>query len=99
MRVDGTHLVTRGWRGVLLGILGGAVPPGSQILDQKMSFSTPVFRPGGGHKTQHYMFTGAHGLLMLTKTTNYVIIAEIKTATKRFLKFFLIHLELKRRTH
>ena len=90
MRVDETHLVTRGWRGVLLGILGGAVPPGSQILDQKMSFSTPVFRPGGGHKTQHYMFT---------KTTNYVVIAEIKTATKRFLKFFLIHLELKPRTH
>ena len=30
-------------------ILGGGVPPGSPnpnpILDQKMSFSTPVFRP------------------------------------------------------
>jgi len=53
MRVDGTHLVTREWRGVLLGILGRVVPPGSQnpgpILDQKMSFSTPVFRPEGGH--------------------------------------------------
>ena len=34
---------------VLLGILGGGVPPGSPnpdlISDQKMSFSTPVFRP------------------------------------------------------
>ena len=39
-------------RGVLL---GGDVPPGSpnsdRITDQKMSISTPVFRPGGGHKT------------------------------------------------
>ena len=37
-------------RGVLLGILGGGVPPGSPnpdpISDQKMSFFTPVFRPG-----------------------------------------------------
>ena len=36
-------------RGVLLGILGGGVPPGSSnpdpISDQKVSFSTPVFRP------------------------------------------------------
>ena len=36
-------------RGVLLGILGGGVVPGSSnpdlIADQKMSFSTPVFRP------------------------------------------------------
>ena len=36
--------------GVLLGILGVGVPSGSPnpdpILDQKMSFSTPVFRPG-----------------------------------------------------
>ena len=35
--------------GVLLGTLGGGVPPGSPnpdpISDQKMSFSTPVFRP------------------------------------------------------
>ena len=35
---------------VLLGILGGGVPPGSQnpdpISEQKMSFSRPVFRPG-----------------------------------------------------
>ena len=44
-------------RGVLMKILGGGVPSGSPnpgpISDQKMSFSTPVFRPGGGHKTQH----------------------------------------------
>ena len=44
--------------GVLLGILGGGVPPGSPnprnvilscpdpISDQKISFFTPVFRPG-----------------------------------------------------
>ena len=36
--------------GVLLGILGGVVPPCSPdpdpISDQKMSFSTPVFKPG-----------------------------------------------------
>ena len=41
---------TRVTRGVLLGILGGDVPPGSPnldlISDQKISFSTPVFRPG-----------------------------------------------------
>ena len=34
---------------------GGDVPPGSPnsdlIADKKMSISTPVFRPGGGHKT------------------------------------------------
>ena len=34
---------------VLLGILGAGVPPGSPnpdpISDQKMSFSTPIFRP------------------------------------------------------
>ena len=39
-----------GGGGVLLGILGGGVPPGSQnpdpISEQKMSFSRPVFRPG-----------------------------------------------------
>ena len=38
-----------GGGGVLLGILGGVVPPGSSnpdpISDQKMYFSTPVFRP------------------------------------------------------
>ena len=35
--------------GVLLGILGGGVPPGSSnpdpISDLNMPFSTPVFRP------------------------------------------------------
>ena len=45
------HLLIRPGRGrgVLLGILGGGVPPRSQspdpISDPKMSFSTPVFRP------------------------------------------------------
>ena len=41
--------VKKSW-GVLPGILGGAVPPGSPnpdtISDQNMSFSTPVFGPG-----------------------------------------------------
>ena len=39
----------RGGGGVLLGILGGGVPPGSSnpdpISDLNMPFSTPVFRP------------------------------------------------------
>ena len=39
----------RGGEGVLLGIFGGGAPPGSSnpdlVSDQKMSFSTPVFRP------------------------------------------------------
>ena len=39
--------------GVLLGNLGGGVPPGTPnpapISDPKMSFSTPVFRPGLKH--------------------------------------------------
>ena len=77
--------------GVLLGILGGGVPPGSSnpdpLSDQKVSFFTPVFRPG---------------LKELTRTD--VIIHRSERA-KRFLKlqfefayfsFFLIHLELKR---
>ena len=46
--------------GVLLRILGAGVPPGSpnpnRISDLKMSFFTSVFRPGGGHRTQLYMF-------------------------------------------
>jgi len=45
---SGTTLLAQG-RGVLLGILGGALPPGSPnpdpFSDQKMAFSTPVFRP------------------------------------------------------
>ena len=51
--------------GVLLGFLGGGVPPGclnpDPISDQKMSFSAPVFRRG----------IGCSKLL-------YVIIREIK---------------------
>ena len=42
-----------GGGGVLLGNLGGGVPPGTPnpalISDPKMSFSTPVFRPGLKH--------------------------------------------------
>ena len=65
------------------------MPPRSPhpITDKNVNFHTrfqtwplkpmPVFRPGSGHETQHHMFTYKR---------NYVIIAEIKTATKRFLK-------------
>ena len=39
-----------GGGGVLLGFFGGGVPSGSSnpdlVSDQKISFSTPVFRPG-----------------------------------------------------
>ena len=38
------HSVTGG--GVLLGILGGVYPNADPISDHKMSFFTPVFRPG-----------------------------------------------------
>ena len=45
---DGHHILSPGW--VLLGILSRCLPPASSnpdsISDQKMSFSTPVFRPG-----------------------------------------------------
>ena len=61
------------------------MPLGSPNLDpvsnEQMSFPHPfsepihVFRPGGGHKTQHTYID-----------RNYVIIAEIRTPTKRFLK-------------
>ena len=56
------------------------------------------FQTGDSDKTQDKLFT---------QNRDYVIIAEIKTATKRFLQigfllahysFFLIRLELKRRT-
>ena len=46
LKVDSLHYTGDG-RGVLLGILGGGVPPGSLnpdlISDQNMSFSKPVF--------------------------------------------------------
>ena len=65
--------------GVLLGILAGGVPV-DPISDQlEMSFSTPVFRPGRDHKTQH-----------VYKDRNDNIITQIRTPTKRFLK---IHFE------
>ena len=78
-----------GGRGVLLGILGWGVPPGSPnpdfISDQKMSFSITVFRP--------------------FSLRNYVIISKIGTQNKRCLKIHVkvvyysffpsFHLELK----
>ena len=86
--------------GVLLGILGGGVPPSSPhsdpISDQKMSFSTSVFRPGGGHKTQQH------------KTEIMSSLLRLKPQQKEFLKFisnshitlsFLWIWNWKRRTH
>ena len=90
-------------RGVLLEMLAGSVPPGSQnpdlISDKKNVIfrtrfqiwplkSIPVFRPGGDHKTQHKYW---HETEIMSSS-----------ATKRFLKihfefayytFFLIQLE------
>ena len=67
-----------GGGGVLLGILGGAVPPSSPnpdpISDQKMPFSTSVFRPGGGHKTQQH------------KTEIMSLLLRLKPQQKEFLK-------------
>ena len=49
-RIQTLTSAPEGGGGVLLGILGGDVPPDSQnpdpISEQKMSFSRPVFRPG-----------------------------------------------------
>ena len=46
---SGYSRTTTNPRGILLGILGGSVPPGSSnpdpLYDQKISSSTPVFRP------------------------------------------------------
>ena len=48
--IDTVAIVDRGGGGVLLGVLGGGVPPRSPnpdpISDLKMSFFTPMFRPG-----------------------------------------------------
>ena len=90
-------------RGVLLEMLAGGVPPGSQnpdlISDKKNVIfrtrfqiwplkSIPVFRPGGDHKTQHKHW--------------HETVTMSSSATKRFLKihfefayytFFLIQLE------
>ena len=63
--------------------LVGWVPPGSLNLDSISDHtcfqtwppkSLPVFRPGGGRSQN-----------TTTKNRNYAVIAEIKTATKRFL--------------
>ena len=47
--IDTVAIVDRGG-GLLLGVLGGGVPPRSPnpdpISDLKMSFFTPIFRPG-----------------------------------------------------
>ena len=48
--IDTVAIVDRGGGGLLLGVLGGGVPPRSPnpdpISDLKMSFFTPIFRPG-----------------------------------------------------
>ena len=58
-----------GGRGVLFGIRGGGVPPGSlnpdPISDQNVPFSIPVFRPG----------------IYVYKGLNYVTIAQVRTPT------------------
>ena len=79
--------------------MGNSSKPGGEVLlapdlisDHKMSFSTPVFRPGGGQRN----------ITCLHKTA--VIIAEIRTSTKKIHFEFAyytclhIHVELKRRT-
>ena len=67
-----------GGGGCTPGILGGGVPPSSPnpdpISDQKMSFSTSVFRPGGGHKTQQH------------KTEIMSSLLRLKPQQKEFLK-------------
>ena len=92
--------LTRGWGGVLLGILGGAVPPGSQnpgpILDQKMSFP---------HWFSDLEVVTKRNITCSHKPEIMSPLLRLKPQQKDFLKsisnytFFLIHLELKRRTH
>ena len=76
-------------RGVLLGILGWAVPPGSPNLDpspdQKNSFSTPVFRPGLKAEIISSLLTFERKQKILQ------ILLEFA-----YFSFLLIHLELKR---
>ena len=82
-------------------------PNPDPISDQKMSFSTPVFKPGlqNPYPFSDLEVVTKRNITCLHKTRNYVIIAQIKTATKRFLKMrfefayytsFLIYMELKR---
>ena len=89
-----THSPGEG-EGVLLGILGGGVPPRSQspdpISDPKMSFSTPVFRPD---LYNPYSFSDLEEVtkrnMHVYKDRNYIIITEIRAPTKDFL---IIHFE------
>ena len=78
---DSFHVLRIG----LLGILGWGMPPGSRnpdpISDQKMSFFTPVFRPG---------FEEIMSSLLRT-----ALILKIHFEFACFF-FFLTHLELKR---
>ena len=50
LKSEMSYVVPGGGGGLLQGIFGGDVPPGSSnpdsISDQKISLSTPVFRPG-----------------------------------------------------
>ena len=98
--------------GVLLGILGGVVPPGSlnpdPTSDQKMSFSTPIFRPSVYNP---YLFSDLEevtkrNLVMFTKTEimSFMHYWDKNTNKRIFLKFFfqftyysfsLIHMEWK----
>ena len=86
--------------GVLLGILGAGVPPGSPnpnpISDQKMSFSTPVFKPG---LYNPYPFSDlasmklCHQLLRLERKHRDFLKA---ISNSHITLFFLFYLELKR---
>ena len=65
------------------GTPGGGVPPGppnpGPVSDQKMSFSTPVFRSGVTKRN-----------LRVYIDRNYVIIAEIRTLAKGFLSYSFV---------
>ena len=87
--------------GGISGILGGGVPPGSSnadpILDQKMSFFIPVFKPGAPLKSIPIIRPGLSEIMSS--------LLRLEQQQKRFPKiyfvfayfsFFLTHLELKR---
>ena len=76
------------------------MPPSSPnpdpISDEKMSFSTSVFRPGGGHKTQQHKTEIMSSLLRLKPQQKKVLKIHFEFS---YYTFFLMDLELKRRTH
>ena len=101
--------------GVLLGILGERVrlssPNPDLISDQKLSFSTPFFRPGLSNSypfSDLEVVTKRNIKLGFHKKEIMSLLLRLKPQQKDYLKsisnshidtFFLIHFELKRRTH